>query len=173
MFNLFKKESNSKKETEPFGNFVGFFAAHGIWQVQDGENVIPLLSVQKNNVRNFERYEGESYEQALDKAKTAIKKKANDFSYSLLAYDGFITLNDEKHEAIIIEATDSTTPNSTISMAVPYRSAKSELGLAIYKPKVLSSTTPDLNLFLNDFWKGAESHTKAIEFWDKYSDQSI
>lgn len=170
MFNFFSKKT---KNVSDFAKFVGFFTAHVIWQLEGGENVVPLLATQMNGKRKIERIESSTYEQAVESGRGRVNELKGSSDYILFAYDGFLTLKTEKLEAIFIEA---FMPNqehvSTIHLSIPYRNAKSDEGLAIYRPKVMSTTISDQNDFFTNFYSGVDSHKKASEFWNKFLDQS-
>ncbi|MFT4314696.1 MAG: hypothetical protein AB3P11_06490 [Wolbachia pipientis] len=63
-----KTESLVKENMNDFAQFVGFFTAHMIWQLEGGENVVPLIAIQSADERRFKRVGGDDllYEHAVD-----------------------------------------------------------------------------------------------------------
>lgn len=161
-----------------FAQFVGFFTAHMIWQLESGENVVPLIAIQSADERRFKRVGSDDlpYEHAVAIAREELQSilSSSRGDYALLAYDGFFTQNNKRDESLFIEAYDIRDPEGiTLVFAIPYRSAQSKEGLAIYRPIVIETANlSDINTFLNHAYEGAQSHTKGFEFWEAYIDIS-
>lgn len=158
-----------------FAQFVGFFTAHMVWQLEYGENIVPLIAIQNAGKRRFERVPDDiSYERAVAVARERLQSMLSPpcGDYALFAYDGFLTQNNKRDESLFIEAYDIRDPEGiTLVFAIPYRSAQSKEGLAIYRPIVIETANlSDINTFLNHAYEGAQSHTKGFEFWDAHID---
>lgn len=95
--------------------------------------------------------------------------------YVLLAYDGFLTQDDKRDESLFIGAYDIRDPEGvTFVFAIPYRSAQSKEGLAIYRPVVIEAVNLSyINTFLNHCYEGAQSHTEGFKFWDAHVDTPL
>ncbi|GFS56371.1 ankyrin repeat domain protein [Nephila pilipes] len=161
-----------------FAQFVGFFTAHTVWQLQFGESVVPLIAMQNADKRWFERVPDDtSYERAVVVARERLQSMLSPpcGDYALFAYDGFLTQNDKRDESLFFEAYDIRNPEgTTLVFAIPYRSAQSKEGLAIYRPIVIETVNlSDINTFLNYAYEGAQSHTKGFEFWDTHVDTPL
>lgn len=167
MFNLFHTKSLTPSPN--FGQFVGFFTAHAIWQTEDGANVIPIVGFQDGDKRSLERIEAEDYALAAQKAVERLKSEAKAHDMSLCALDGYTELptTGARIEAITIAANDTVT-SAFVELKVPYRSTTSAEGAAVYEPILLSLDGADQQTFLADFWKGVDSHEKASAYWKQY-----
>mgnify|MGYP003488255524 CR=1 FL=1 len=160
-----------------FAQYVGFYTAHMVWSLEEGDNVAPLFGVQNGNEACFERFEGESYENAAAKAKEQYNSMSlSNGDYALLGYDGFLTRGDKREESLFIHAFENRgQAGMAFAVIVPYISARNAGGLIIgqieiFSPKNFSDS--DKNLFLNNFKKGAYNHTKGFEFWYKHWDRN-
>jgi hypothetical protein len=152
--------------------FIGFFTCHAIWSIEDGEMLVPFYAHEFHGTRKLDRYPGDNKEN-VDKLKMLMTKNRMNYTYSLIAYDGYVTLNSVKKDAIFIEAYSTIDHvEYKVVMAIPYRGAKSDKGFAIYKPKTLETNVKDIEKFVEGFWNGVNSHEKGSEAWNKYIDQS-
>ncbi|MGL9778986.1 MAG: ankyrin repeat domain-containing protein [Wolbachia sp.] len=161
-----------------FAQFVGFFTAHTVWQLECGENVAPLIAMQNAGKHWFERVPDDtSYERAVAVARERLQSMLSPpcGDYALFAYDGFLTQNNKRDESLFIEAYDiRDLEGITFVLAIPYRSARSKEGLAIYRPVVTETANlSDINTFLNHFYEGAQSHTEGFKFWDAHMDTPL
>lgn len=165
-----------------FAQFIGFFTAHMVWMLNcigpDEENVVPLIAIQNADKCVFRRVGGDDlpYECAVAIAREQLQSilSSSRGDYVLLAYDGFFTQNNKRDESLFIEAYDIRDPEGiTLVFAIPYRSAQSKEGLAIYRPVVIETANlSDINTFLNHAYEGAQSHTNGFEFWEAHIDIS-
>ena len=140
-----------------FGHFLGTYMAHMIYPLEAGENIMPLLSIQKADESWFEWFESSSYEHAADKA----REKFNTIplfpgDYALVGVDGYYTDCDKRDEALLINAFECLSPEGgkAYKLIVPYRSANSAEGLAIHQTKLIfpkNSSNADKSLFLEQF----------------------
>lgn len=151
-----------------FAEFVGFFTAHAVWQIEGGENVVPLLAHQDGAERVLARVPNDNYEvaaaQAMQKYET-IKAKHD---CVLCALDTYITLpNKGRCEAITVTACAGP---ASITLAVPYQSAKTKVGLTIYPPEILDHSGLAIPSFLQYFWHGVDAHAEAAQFWHAHEE---
>ena len=163
-----------------FAQFVGFYTAHVIWYLEglEGENVSPLLAIQKEGEAWIERFESSSYESMVAKARELYNTVAlSNGDYALLAYDGFLTRADKRDESLFIQAFERRHQEEIVyGLIVPYSSARNTGSLAIGQieispPRSLSDTGK--KIFLDDFKQGAYSHTKGFEFWNNHWDRNL
>lgn len=162
-----------------FGHFLGTYMAHMIYSLETGENVPPLLAIQKVGESWFEWFESSSYEHAASQA----REKFNTIplfpgDYAFVGVDGYYTDCDKRDEALLIDAFECQSPEGgkAYKLIVPYRPANSAEGLAIYQTKLFfPSNSPDIDksLFLDNLWSGFCHHTLGFEFWNKHRDHSL
>lgn len=150
-----------------FAQFIGFFTAHMVWQLEGGENVIPLIASQKAGMPCFDRVSHDtSYEHAVAIARERLQVLLPNNDYALLAYDGFLTWDNERLDSLFIEAIEAQNSEEiAFHLAIPYQSANQNSSLIIYQPKVLKITASDRNAFIEKFYEGVNSHIQASEFW--------
>lgn len=144
-----------------------------IWSLEEGDNVAPLLAFQKGGKSWFERFESHTYEEAVNKARERFEAAFLDKDdYALLAFDGYLTHEEERKESLFISAFENLDPEGmAYLLTVSYRSARSTEGLAIEKIKIFlpgDFSDRDTNLFLNNLYQGAYSHTKGFELWNNH-----
>jgi hypothetical protein len=167
---IFNNESNNNPNIEKLALFTGFFSCHSIWSVEDGSQLCPIYAYEKGGKRKMERFEGEDYQQVVEKMKQVFHSEFQNYEYSFVSYDGYLTLNNMKKDAIMIEFMDSNKNAGT--MAIPYNHSNNEKGFIVYRPKILDSNIKDLDLFTQKFFEGIDSHTKGAEVWNSHLDQS-
>jgi hypothetical protein len=104
------------------------------------------------------------------------KLRSNDMhaADAALVYDGRITLDNEKVDAVILEMRTYSSPKSEAVMAVPY-TPKSSGRFRVYKPKLLTWKNCeefDQRVVLLFFFTGANEHKTGITVWKECSDVS-
>jgi len=175
--NAFAEQKASKGvRMEKAMELAGFFAAHAIWSVSDGEVLIPMFAYQEaDGKREMLRLVSEQVEDGVSKGKNYLYK--NDFkaTNAVLLYDGFVTLESGKTDAIILESRLYEEPIVTIKIIIPYRNAKSPKGFAVYRPKfveIAGTQDPSFEKLAESFFNGVDSHEKGAAFWNANMDQS-
>jgi hypothetical protein len=158
-------------------NLAGFFAAHAIWCVSDGEILIPMFAyADENDERKMERLVvGGEPAAAVEFGKSKLKSNEPDANDGVLVYDGRIPINEQKFDAIIIEIRSYFSPGSKALMAVPYRPAGTG-NFRVFKPKLLQweeCDDFDINVAVQSFFEGVDAHEKGAAVWNAALDQSI
>ena len=83
---------------------AGFFAAHAIWCLSNGETLIPMLAwATLDGQRTMERLASGEPEAAVATGRKRLAANAMDADDAALLYDGRITLGGGKLDAVIIE----------------------------------------------------------------------
>ena len=78
---------------------------HGFYSVEDGGPIIPFVMTKNiNNEKGLQRFVAERIEDGVEKAKEYIEKNRNTIKIYALVFDGYITLEDKKADAILVEA---------------------------------------------------------------------
>ena len=155
---------------------AGYFTAHAIWCVSDGETLIPLLGFETaDGTRQMHRFMTEKFEQGVQEGKDRLASNSDGAVRSVLVYDGYITLGTRKLDALFADIRDYGFPSRSLLMAIPYRPASSPEGLAVHRPKFLSFTGPELDhqKIGEAFFQGVHSHAKATPIWTKHLDESL
>lgn len=155
---------------------AGFFAAHAIWCVSDGETLIPMLAyTSSDDGRKMERLViNDDLEASVAYGKEKLESNQMDANDAVLLYDGRIPIDKGKVDAIIIEMRAYFSPGSEAIIAVPY-APKGSGKFRVYKPKLLAWTNCDdfdMNAALQSFFEGVDSHEMGSKIWNDCLDQS-
>ena len=150
-----------------FGEFIGFFAIHFLWQTENHENVVPLLAKKDYGKPSFDRFESEGYSRAAAAASERFDSLKEQYGFILLALDAYVPFKNQKYEAVVIQAHfQDTDSQHSIIFAIPYkwRSNKQH----IYTIQVLESDLLDKANFLTDIKKGMATHQDAFAHWQSH-----
>jgi hypothetical protein len=154
---------------------AGFFAAHAIWCVSDGDTLTPMLAyATADNERKMERFVSEDFGTSVAHAKQKLGTNEMDANDAVLLYDGRITLGKEKVDAIIIEMRAYFSPRSEAVIAIPYTPRASGRFL-VHRPKLLTWKNCDdfdVNAALQSFFEGVGGHEKGSKIWAECLDES-
>jgi hypothetical protein len=152
---------------------AGFFAAHAVWSVSDGETLVPMLAYKGK--RSMERLVGEELSAVVARAKERLANNPMDANDGVLLYDGLITLEGKKVDAIIIESRAYFSPQSTAGLAVPYTPKTAVGGFKVHRPKLLAWSHCegfDQRAAPEAFFNGVDAHAQSAKVWNNALDQS-
>ena len=155
---------------------AGFFAAHAIWCVCEGETLVPILAVQKRDgTRELRRMENEKLEDGVVEGHSWLKDNPEGVPYAVFIYDGFITLASGKTDALLLEIRDFASQPGSLGMAVPYRHANNPEGFAVLKPKLLAADPPnhDFSRLADAFFQGVDQHEKGSSIWNAHLNEGV
>ena len=155
---------------------AGFFAAHGIWCVADGEVLIPMLAQESaGSERNLLRFESDELEEAVAEAHRHFDANPDGSERSVLVYDGTMPTATGETDALFVIVRSYADPDATLSMAVPYRHADSPEGFAVHRPTFVDwhgLGEPDVAALGAAFFRGVGAHEEAAEVWAEHADES-
>ena len=161
---------------EGAARLAGYFAAHAVWCVSDGDTLTPILAYEtRDGGRMMERLVMESNDEAIKEARRRVQA-AHDFARAVIIYDGYVTLASGKTDALIIEATECESPARGFEMVLPYRHAKSDAGFAVHKPKLtdISGVHHDeIDPLVVAFFEAVHTHEQGAGIWDAHLDESV
>ncbi|TDC85585.1 hypothetical protein [Actinomadura sp. 7K507] len=154
---------------------AGFYAAHGVWSVSDGEALIPFLGyAQVDGKQGMQRLVGDD---ALRSAQDAFGAGRDDWVRAVLVVDAYLHLDTGRTDALIVDAADYGPARRTVKMAVPYRPGAAPQGFAVYRPKfmeVVGVDDPDYAALADAFFAGVDSHERAAAVWNAHLvDESV
>jgi hypothetical protein len=154
---------------------AGFFAAHAVWCVSDGDTLIPLgAQLDGAGERHMTRFVSDRLEEGVKRGHEWLQSLPPDAKDAVLIYDGYVTLGNWRTDALMVEV-QSKMSAASLTMALPYRHAQDEVGFAVYKPKFMSHTgsgTPDYGALGEAFFRGVYQHEKGAKVWDAHIDES-
>jgi hypothetical protein len=179
---LFKEQHMDKSEVqlgdmEQAVELAGFFAAHAVWCVSEGEVLIPMLAqIDQGGARSMSRLVADRLEEGVENGKQRLIANSDNCACAVLVYDGYVTLPSGKTDALFLEIRSYLNPLENLTMALPYRNRRSPQGFAVYRPKFLKydgSGSPDYSKLGEAFFRGVDSHQQGAEVWSKATDPSI
>lgn len=154
----------------------GFFAAHAVWSVSDGEMLIPMLAYQSGDEdRQMIRLAGEDAAQSVEIGRAKLEQNDSDADDAALFYDGFITIDSEKLDAIIIEMRAYFAPDARAMLAVPYTPPRDGSEFRVHRPKLVvweNCGDFDIDAALEAFFEGVDAHEQGAAVWASALDES-
>ncbi|BDU22198.1 hypothetical protein [Dyella sp. GSA-30] len=156
---------------------AGFFAAHAVWSVSEGEVLVPMLAqVDQGGARSMSRLVADRLEDSVEDGKQRLATNSDGSVYAVLVYDGYITLPSGKTDALLLDIRAYRDPVETLTMALPYRNQQSPQGFAVHRPKFLQyqgGGSSDYARWSDAFFRGVDAHQQGAAVWNKASDPSI
>lgn len=153
---------------------AGFFTAHAVWCVSDGETLIPILAFEKRDgSRQIRRLSTPDREAAVAQGHEWLETNPEAAARAVLIYDGFVHEGESQREALVVEAQRFSGEGRSLTVAIPYRSAQSPEGFAVYRPQFLSQGPDESFAHLADaFFRGLARHKQGAEVWNAHLDES-
>ncbi|HVV98941.1 MAG TPA: hypothetical protein VHB77_01305 [Planctomycetaceae bacterium] len=154
---------------------AGFCAAHAIWCVSDGETLIPMLAhATADGEREMHRFAADDLRTAVETGKRRLADNEMDAGDAALLYDGFITLGNDRLDAVIIDIRCYAFPDAEAAIAVPY-TPQSSGEFRVHKPKLLTwrnCVDFDQRTALQAFFNGVGEHEPGSKVWSVSLDES-
>jgi hypothetical protein len=156
---------------------AGFFAAHGIWGVSDGETLIPLLGYEDaQGNRGMDRFVVNDLADGARAGQDALRVNQHGSARAVLVVDGYVHLDQGRTDALIVDAVEYGPARRSFKMAVPYRPQPSPHGFAVHRPKfieVAGVDEADYGALADAFFAGVDSHEPAAAVWNAHLDPSV
>jgi hypothetical protein len=154
---------------------AGFFAAHAIWSVSESDSLTPMLAYTgEDDMRKLIRLASDDTASAVAEGQRRLADNDMDAVDAVLVYDGRITLDDAKCDAIILELRTYFSPDSEAMIAIPY-TPKSAGKFRVHKPKLLSwehCDDFDTDAAFEEFFAGVDEHEQGAKIWNAALDES-
>lgn len=148
---------------------AGFYAAHGIWSVSDGDMLTPLLGyAATDGSEGLERLLSDDPAEAAHLGSERLQIGRPQWIRAVLLVDAFLHLPRGRTDALIIDAVEYTPQPRSMRMAVPYRPQSPTGKFAVYRPKFIDTqgfTDPDYGELADSFYTGVDSHQQAAAVW--------
>lgn len=163
---------------------AGFFAAHAVWCVSDGEVLVPFGACEASDgQRKLNRFVTNMLEEGVAQAREWALENPARAARTMAIYDGYITLEAGKTDALLVQAylfvergLGVLRPRleHRLLMAVPYRNAASAEGFAVFRPKFLEfdGAEPELSTLAAPFFEGVDQHAKGAAVWNACINQT-
>ncbi len=101
-----QEERLSKVASAALMDLIFFTLDHGTESVRSGGPLVPFLVVEEEGKRSIRRYAANRLEQGVAQAKEEASKLAPAAERYAIAYDGYLTTESVKHDAIFVEAAE-------------------------------------------------------------------
>ncbi len=154
---------------------AGFIAAHAIWCVSDSDGLVPMLAfTTEDGQRQMERMVHDDAAAAVEHGRRRLEDDPFSANDGVLAYDGRITVQAGKMDAIILELRSYAFPWAKATIAVPYTPASSGQ-FRVHRPKLVKwerCEDFDVDAALDAFFQGVEAHEQGAKVWASTLDES-
>jgi hypothetical protein len=154
---------------------AGFVAAHAIWCVSDADGLTPMVAfTTEDGQRKLERLVFDDAGAAVEHGRKRLEDDPFSANHGVLAYDGRITVEGGKLDAVILEMRSYGFPWAKAALAVPYTPVSSGR-FAVHKPKLVEwerCEDFDMDAAFEAFFRGVDSHEKGSAVWNAALDQS-
>jgi hypothetical protein len=151
----------------------GFYAAHAIWCLSDGENVTPMLARLVDDEATMERLDEDDFEESVDAGRERLAG-GDDPRDAALLYDASIEIEGDEVDAIVVEIRSADAPESEVVLAVPYTLA-ADTPFVVHRPRLLAWTNCDafdVQEFMEAFFAGVDAHEQGAKVWNQHLDES-
>jgi hypothetical protein len=154
----------------------GFFAAHAVWSISDGEMLIPIYAyLDESDQRHLERLDAVPADVAVKQARDQLDRNPHKAKCAVLIYDGYMTIAGVKTDALMLEIRDYSDSPKSVRIAIPYSPKSEKSAFVVYRPKLVEFPGPadeTARKFLEAFWQGVEDHKQGSAVWNAHIDQS-
>lgn len=155
---------------------AGFFAAHGVWSVSEGETLIPLIGYeQPDGERGMDRYMLDDVGESARAAQEALDANEHGATRAVLVADAYLTMDWGRTDALIVRAVEHGLTPGSLELAVPYAPPTDTTPFTVYRLQIIEVTgfaDQDYDTLAEAFFAGVDSHEQAAEIWNTHLDQS-
>ena len=161
---------------------AGFFAAHAVWSICEGETLIPIYAfVDADGQRRMERMAHQQLEHGVHAGKQRLEEPEEGVMVKVLIFDGRIPWEGGKLDALIVEWRDGSEPVGRAVVAIPYTPAakkgffRKAVPFAVHKPKVIDISKhwqDSIQEIFKAFFAGVSKHEHGAKVWNDHLDES-
>jgi len=98
--------TDSKNAPEKLMDLIFLGLDHGIESIKEGGQLVPFTMSETNGKRDLHRFVTERIEEGKEKAEEHLKKLNPSPEYAIVAYNGYVTIEGKKYEAILVKGFD-------------------------------------------------------------------
>ena len=161
---------------EKTAELTGLFAAQAVLTVSKGEILAPLLGMErKDGTRTLRQLAVGKREELVAVGQRWLSTNPDSVAHGVLIYDGYITLEGEKTDALILEAHEYGAPSGSFGMAIPYRHGEGNSGFTVFTPKFIAFQElgqETFQLLVEAFFRGVDQHEHGAQIWNAASEQA-
>ncbi|MFJ6672083.1 hypothetical protein ACIQMJ_13320 [Actinosynnema sp. NPDC091369] len=155
---------------------AGFYAAHGVWSVSEGETLIPLIGYeQPDGSRGMDRYMSDDVGQSAQAAQAALDSNDHRATRAVLVADAYLTMEWGRTDALVVRAVDHGPTPGSMELAIPYSPPTATTPFTVYRLQIIEVTgfaDQDYDTLADAFFDGVDSHPDAATVWSAHLDQS-
>lgn len=155
---------------------AGFYAAHGVWSVSEGETLIPLIGYEEpDGGRGMDRYVLDDVGQAVQAAQEALEDNEHGAVRAVLVADAYLTMEWGRTDALIVRAVEHGLTPGSMELAVPYTPPTDTSPFTVHRLQIIEVTGfahQDYDTLAEAFFDGVDSHEQAAQVWHAHFDQS-
>jgi hypothetical protein len=148
---------------------AGFFTAHAVWTVSRQQGPLPpMLVTELEGERSLTRFDKEdSMEAAVAKAQGLLEGNEGDAERGIILYDAFVTLEEGRCDAIIVQGLEHRPDILKVEIIQPYRPPNEPGGFAVMQPKVSfpEGQVENAERLIEAFFEGLDSHEEGGPLW--------
>jgi hypothetical protein len=154
---------------------AGYFAAHAVWSLSESDTFTPMfVFTTEHGERRMERLIAPEAKGAVTAGREKLERNEVDANDGALLFDGRITTETGKLDAVIIEMRSYGFPWAKATIAVPYTPHTSDR-FRVHRPKLLlwhDCGDFDLHAAFEAFFRGSQEHERGATIWNAHLDQS-
>ncbi|MBX9879864.1 MAG: signal peptidase I [Candidatus Obscuribacterales bacterium] len=164
-------------ESEDSMKLAGFAAAHAIYCVADGEDLIPFVMSESKKGKKMDRLACPTMEEGIKKGEQWLIQNPSRATNAVLAFNAFITLDNKKRDTVVVRVREYASKNKNsangVEIIIPFQRKTAKQEFVVFAPVVDSGQNrQDLQILMERFGSGIEQHTKAAEIWVSHLDKS-
>lgn len=140
---------------------AGHLGAHAIWCLSDSDQLTPMLGVVKGGETSILRLVTDRLEESVQKGKQMLAENSVNAEHAALIYDGRITLDEGKVDAVVVEIYVEPPSAPDVVVALPYRPRSSDQ-FRVLSPQVVEwDPSFDVKECMTAFFAGIDSHEQG------------
>lgn len=155
----------------------GYFAAHAVWCVSDGDALTPMLvTLSADGASRLQRIDAETNQQAVAHGLRLLEDVQGESRGAVLIYEGVMDFGCGTHDVLFVDmrSKEIGMSNHPHVVGIPYRNAGCGAGFAVFRLKVIEGeSNSDVSIELaSEFFEGVNSHEQGAAVWKRYLDES-
>src|SRR5215468_6553390 len=119
---------------EGAAELAGYFLAHAVWCVEDGDTLVPLVGHERVLVDDGERaftllrFEAPEQSDAIRNAEEWLETNPERVARAVLIHDGYFTWMGVRRDALFSRILEYGRPGRSLQIVIPYRHARDPAG---------------------------------------------
>ena len=152
----------------------GFFAAHAVCYLAEGQPVKPMLAHMRGEDRGMSELDFATPTEAVEAGRKQLDANANNGAEAALVYDAVLNADGVKQDALFVEMRTYASPQSKAIVAVPYTPSATG-AFRVHKPRLLlweKCESFDEHAMFASFFAGMQRHPQGAAIWNAALDET-